>query len=599
MDKFGFAKGYAQTSYERLILNQAEVEFGGLWHLDGRYYIVCPSLEEATASEGGPLKKWFDECCRVIAYQVDLVKSPPAGATRILARTPEQLSQLNGAPLNSGEFHLEIMRQLPKPFPHFKIDDHPSVLRIISSTELDEESRQLIEIAIANFGVDIDVEFTIEPKDHPNANAHEFYFADQRLKGWSSKLSAAQEAGEQRWFDDRLSLFSTEQIDPSRYIPSISQERTACFIDCTFGLPSNIRNYLTTYSMIYLAPPMKGYQDLLQSFSVTEGELATLVSLGRVIIILPCELHLYDRSMLEKLLDHDQSQFSLHRQLASATIAESRKRNPLLYPVLNNEARRDLLSLLNSDVLNADLPQMQSVRRYLGSSWASLETDYSTNGARAGFHHGAGRLLAEIISHKEGVDINPGVLICSTSVEWGVALNANYCPVASKGLNVESIALLMASFITGVRAAPIIDTTSNLNVIVDDLLVLDGKTPIKDVIDTFSVTDVNRLNQLLRENNFNAEAVNSYVSTINDKVKTLERVEKGAKRRDLLTLVGAIAPTAITGPTALWIPVAVWFIQRMLNNESRAGNAATDWLRAKNTFTTSDAVFVSRLRKKE
>jgi hypothetical protein len=599
MDTFSFAKGYAQTSYERLILNQPEVEFGGLWHLDGRYYIVCPSLEEATTSEGLPLKTWFDEYCRIITCQVDLVNVAPAGATRTLARTPEQLSQLNGAPLSSSQFHLEIMRQLPKPFPHFKIDDHPSVLRIMSSTELNEESRQLIEIAIANFGIDIDVEFIIEPKVQPNVNAHEFYFADQRLKGWSSKLSAAQEEGEQRWFDDRLSLFSTEQIDSSRYIPSVTRERTACFIDCTFGLPSNIRNYLTTYSTIYLAPPMKGYQNLLQSFSVTEGELATLVSLGRVIIILSDELHLYDRVMLENLLDHDQSQFTLHRQLASATIAESRKRNPLLYPVLNNEARRDLLALLNSDVFNADLPQMQSIRKYLGSSWASLETDYSIDGARAGFQHGAGRLLAEIISHKNSVRVNPDVLVCSTSVEWGVALNANYCPVASSGLPVESIASLMASFITGVRTTPIIDTTSNLDVIVDDLLVLDGKTPIKEVIDTFSVTDVNRLNQLLKENNFNAEAVKSYVSTINEKVRILERVEKGAKRRDLLTLIGAIAPTAITGPTASWIPVAVWFIQRMLNNESRAGNEVTDWLRAKNTFTTSDAVFVSRLRKKE
>lgn len=599
MDKFGFAKGYAQTSYERLILNQSQIEFGGLWYLNSSYYIVCLTLDEAISSEGLPLKEWFDQYCRIIAYQVDLVKSPPKDAIRISARTPEQLSQLNGAPLNTSEFHLELRRQLPREFPIFKIDDHPALLSIISPTELDEESTQLIEIAISNLGISIELEFKVDPEGFPGFQTPDFYFTDQRLKGWPSKLITAQESGEQQWFDDRLSLFSTEQIDPSRYIPSTKRERAACFIDCSFGMPSNIRNYLTTYNTIYLSPPFSGLEGLLQGFSISERELVQLINSGRVIIILPAELHFYDRTMLAKLLDHDQSQFVLHRQLAAATIAEGRKRNPLLYPALDNEARRNLLGLLSSNKSDPGLSELQSVRRYLGSSWASLETDFSTQGARAGFHHGMGRLLAEIISEKSSTDINPVVLACSTSVEWSTALNANYCPVSSSGFNIEKIATLTASFITGVPHRPIIDTASNLGIVVEDLLVLDGDTPITDVVSAFSMEDVNRLNRLLKDHNFSAESVRDYVTNVNDKVHSLERIERGAKRRDLLTLTGALVPALVTGPAAVWIPVAVWFIQRMLNNESKVGNVVTDWLRAKNTFTTSDAVFVSRLRKKE
>jgi len=599
MDEFGFAKGYAQISYERLILAQSKIEFGGLWHLDGSYYIVCVTLDQAVSSEGLPLKKWFDDYCRMVAYQVDLVKVPPQGASRIPARTAKQLSQLHGVPLNVSEFHRELRRQLPRFFAAFKIDDHPTFLRIISPIELDGESRQLLEIAIANLGISIRLEFQAKPEDFPGVQAPDFYFVDQRLKGWPSKLVAAQELSEQRWFDDRLSLFSTEQIDPSRYIPAVGGKQAACFIDCLLGMPSNIRNYLTTYNSIYLSPPFSSLDSLLESFSITSNELISLVNTGRVIIVLPADLHFYDREMLAMLLDHDQSQFVLNKQLAAATVADGRKRNPLLYPALDNEGRRYLLDLLGSASVGASFSGMQSVRRYLGSSWASLEADYSTQGARAGLQHGMGRLLAEIISGKNAKYMNPAILECSTSVEWGAALNANYCPVKSDRFDVETLVSLSASFITGVPHLPVIDTASNLGVVVEDLLVLDGSTPIKDVVSAFSFEDVYRLNCLLKDQGFSVEAVGAYVAVINDKVKALEKVERGAKRRDLLTLTAALVPALVAGPAAAWVPVAVWFIQRMLNNDSRVGDPVTDWLRAKNAFTTSDAVFVSRLRKKE
>ncbi|TKK28093.1 hypothetical protein PspCFBP13528_20885 [Pseudomonas sp. CFBP13528] len=599
MEEFGFAKGYAQISYERLILIQSKIEFGGLWQLNGNYYIVCVTLDEAVSSEGLPLKRWFDDYCRMVAYQVDLVKSPPQGATRIPARTAKQLSQLHGVPLNISEFHRELRRQLPRFFTAFKIDDHPTFLRIISPVRLDGESRQLIKIAIANLGISIRLEFQVNPGDFPGVHAPDFYFVDQRLKGWPSKLVTAQELSEQQWFDDRLSLFSTEQMEPSRYIPSVGGKQAACFIDCLLGRPSNIRNYLTTYNSIYISPPFSDLDSLLESFSITIRELVSLINTGRVIIVLPAELHFYDREMLATLLDHDQSKFVLNKQLAAATVADGRKRNPLLYPALDNEGRRYLLDLLGKDSIGDGFSGMQSVRKYLGSSWASLEADYSTQGARAGLQHGMGRLLAEIISGKSGKYINPIILECSTSVDWAAALNANYCPVKSDGFDIEPLVELSASFITGVPRVPIIDTASHLGVVVEELLVLDGDTPIRDVTSAFSFEDVYRLNCMLKEQGFSAEAVGTYVAVINDKVKALEKVERGAKKRDLLTLTAALAPALMAGPAAAWVPVAVWFIQRMLNNDSRVGDPVSDWLRAKNAFTTSDAVFVSRLRKKE
>ncbi|USS56768.1 hypothetical protein [Pseudomonas kermanshahensis] len=597
MEKFGFARGYAQTSYERLILTQPDIEFGGLWNLNSGYYVVCREVEGALSSDGTPLKEWFDEHCRIIAYPVDLVAVPPEGAVRVPARTPAQLSQLNGAPLNISELKIELRRQLPKDFPIFKIEDRPDLIRVVTPIELGSELQQLVGIAIANLGVDIDLQFDVQLDQFPQVSAPEFYFSDQRLKGWPQKLIAAQEAGEQQWFDDRLSLFSSEQTDSSRYIPMRSSGQAACFLDCSFGMPGNIRNYLTSYSVIYLAPPFGKLDDLFGSLCVSERELVWLINSGRVVIVLPAELHHYERDVLARLIDLDRCQVVLNKQLAAASIAEGRKRNPLLYPVLDNESRRSLLDMLSSESVRSGVGDFESVRRYFGSSWASLETDFSTLGARAALHHGAGRLLAELISSRVGQDINPVILACSASVEWGTALNANYCPVSSKWFDVEPIAKLTASFISGVPARPIIDTASNLGVVVEDLLVLDGNLPVEDVLDAFRPEDINRLNGLLEKHNFDASAVKDYVENVNGKIRRLERVERNFKRRDLLTLAGALVPALVAGPAATWVPVAVWFMQRMLDNESREGNAVTDWLRAKNAFTTTDTVFVSRLRK--
>ena len=74
MEEFGFAKGYAQVSYERLLLTQPDFKLQGLWEKDGRYYIACSDIATAITSDGMPLKEWFDNHCRIIAYQVDLGK---------------------------------------------------------------------------------------------------------------------------------------------------------------------------------------------------------------------------------------------------------------------------------------------------------------------------------------------------------------------------------------------------------------------------------------------------------------------------------------------------------------------------------------------
>nr|WP_298171157.1 hypothetical protein [uncultured Pseudomonas sp.] len=599
MTKYGFAKGYAQVSYERLLLTQPDFNLQGLWEKDGRYYIVCSDIATAITSDGTPLKEWFDEHCRVIAYQVDLIATPPPGATRLPARTVEQLSQLHGAPLNAVQFSLEIKRQLPKNFPKFSIQDFPDKLIFTSTKPLDPDQITEANIAVANLGLNIDTEFKTADTT-PLVNAAQFASYRGRT-AWPAAVLDVHDESEQRWFDTRISLFTD--------VPTAADVRrdsgTACFIDCSLGTPGNIRNYLTTYSDIYIAPPLGDFEPLLKHLKITSSDLRTLIERRRVTLVLPHDLHKYDPKGLAEHLELCSSNTVMHRKLAVATIQDSRRRNPLMYPPIDNESRRKLLDLMIGDAENLDRKFLRIARDHFGASWSSLEADYSTLGAVAGLQHGSARLLAEMVSVSTGQDLNPLLMYSTLSVEWSAALNANFCPTDAGGANIEAMASAAASFITGVPNKNFIDPITKLDTIISGLLVLDNTAPIHEVLDAFQAEEISRLNKILRACNFEVNATNQYISDINERVKQFEYIQNGAKKRDILGLAGALIPAALAGATgslgilAAWIPFGVYVAQRITGNEGREGNPVTDWLKAKNTFTTSETVFISRMRKRE
>lgn len=350
---------------------------------------------------------------------------------------------------------------------------------------------------------------------------------------------------------------------------------TACFIDCSLGTPGNIRNYLTTYSDIYIAPPLGDFEPFLKHLKITGSDLRTLIERRRVTLVLPLDLHKYDPKGLAEHLELSSSNAVMHRQLAVATIQESRRRNPLMYPPIDNESRRKLLDLMIGDAENLERKFLRIARDHFGASWSSLEADYSTLGAVAGLQHGSARLLAEMVSAATGQNLNPLLMYSTLSVEWSAALNANFCPTDAGGANIEAMATAAASFITGVPNKNFIDPITKLDTIISDLLVLDNAAPIHEVLDAFQAEEISRLNKILRDCNFETNATNQYISDINERVKQFEYIQKGAKKRDILGLAGALIPAALAGTTgglgvlAAWIPFGVYVAQRITSNEGR------------------------------
>lgn len=112
-----FVRGYAQESYERLILQKHTFFFDGLWVLNDRYYILLGKRSESlTDIEFVELANWFHESCRIICTPIELVRALPTGSAKVPPRTSTQLSQHQGIPFTAPEFNKLLKNILPKDF---------------------------------------------------------------------------------------------------------------------------------------------------------------------------------------------------------------------------------------------------------------------------------------------------------------------------------------------------------------------------------------------------------------------------------------------------------------------------------------------------
>ena len=184
------------------------------------------------------------------------------------------------------------------------------------------------------------------------------------------------------------------------------------------------------------------------------------------------------------------------------------------------------------------------------------------------------------------------------SVEWAAALGATYSPAKNLDFNEQPYAEFAGSILTGVRSETIISPVSDMDVLVEGLLCLDNDAPILEVAEVFTGSDITSLQQLMRSNKEKGVDIGDYIKSLNIKVRRFERDQKKVQSRDCIGLLSALVGALPTGGIVTFIPVTIWLLQRMvLQPDSFAQGPISDWLRAKNSWTSSDVVLLSRLRK--
>lgn len=597
-----FIRGYALHSYERLILIKNKISFGGLWELDNYYYVSIKFGFEIDDSALLELRSWFHDSCRVIGTPVEIVRQPPPGAMLVPPRTASELARLHGFPLTSDEMNAELRNVLPRNFPKFGVYSDHGGLRVEVDRVLTEDFRCELDIALADLGFDVEVEVVVKgggaaKKTMPeNLN----FYSSAGISKPSAPLREAMEQDQDLWTDSRLQLFSEGITDRHKFLDCpLAREENSCFVNSVVVMPGNLRGYLTLYKVVWVALPAADYiNSMLSAFKVSESELVALAVMGRVGFVLPGNTLTYPVGLLAKIIEATPRSVIFSKRLAAASIAESRRRNPLLFPALNNEERRSLMDVLGGFPEGESLDLSNVFIDHFAETWPSLEFNFNKLGAMAMMQNGLSKIAIGIAKKFHGVDLGFQMQMCMASVEWAAALGATYSPSKSSDFNEQPYAEFAGSMLTGVRSEKIISPVSDMDVLVEGLLCLDNDAPVLEVAEVFTGSDISSLQKLLQSNKEESIDLVGYVNSLNAKVRKFERDQKKVQSRDCIGLLSALVGALPTGGIVTFIPVTIWVLQRLfLQSDSFAPGPITDWLRAKNSWTSSDVVLLSRLRK--
>lgn len=237
--------------------------------------------------------------------------------------------------------------------------------------------------------------------------------------------------------------------------------------------------------------------------------------------------------------------------------------------------------------------------------WPSLEYSFSNLGAIGMVRNGLSRVAEGIAKEHHGIELGSIIYETMASVEWAAALGAAYSPIRTKEFNEGPLAEFSASIMTGVKQQNFIAPVCDMNVLINGVLCLDNDAPIHEVEEAFKGPDQLLLQKLIYEHADSNDTLMDYVNDLNIKIKKFEKNQKKMQKMDLLGLVSAASAIAgtIAAPAAIaaaaYIPVSAWVLQKVfLQSDSFAQGPILDWIRAKSSMTTQDAVLISRLRHK-
>jgi hypothetical protein len=602
MERNVFLRGYAQESYERLILQKHTIFFDGLWELEGCYYVLIGDAStNLTDQDYADLVFWFDQSCRIVGTPVKIVKNLPFGSVSVPARTKSQLSQHHGVPFTAPEFNKLLKTLLSKDFPRFAVySDHGGIKLVVESAVTAEQHAE-VDIALANLGFDVEAEIIVKAFASAEDDSAARFRGKNSVKVFPAIIRLALEEDEDFWVDSRLSLFAEGSIDRHHFLESrLATEVGSCFVNSMALTPGNLRGYLTLYRVIWIALPLASFTEaVFKGFNVNEGELLELAAKGRIGFVLPAKTSIYPISFLAKLLEIAPKSVVFSKRLAAASIAESRRRNPLLFPNLNNVERRSVLDLL-SGASCAEANELSGMFiQHFSVVWPSLEYSFSDLGALAMMRNGLSQIATSIAKKYHGIDLGPAIQLSMTSVEWAAALGAVYSPLKTSDFDEGPFAEFCGSIMTGVKQESIIAPVCDMNTLVEGLLCLDNDAPVIEVAEAFDGSDMLALQKLIQENSVSDVTLSEYVKTLNGKVKRFEKNQNKVQKLDLLGLAGGLAAIASTSGIASFVPIGAWVLQKIfMQSDSFAQGPVLDWVRAKTFMTTQDVVLVSRLRKK-
>jgi hypothetical protein len=602
----------ARWSYERLLILQPQANIMGLWEKEGIFYVVSQDWKNKVGDKGETLLDWF-KSNSALASPIVGVFDVPEGATPVPTRTIQELSDLSSEPLTAYNLYAELAIRLRSKFPKFEIkEDLPDKLLFYVEKELTAQEYYNLTVAYERFGYNLKLEIVISPERFskpiialPKRREGDINLLPSRQlpETFSKLVRGAWEEDEDFWSDNRQILLTTNRNDASLFLPNtfMGEDGSSCIVGASGLPPENIRNYLTIHNKVVLRLPLQNETDNWnKQLGITKKELYELTKLGRVQFLCPFSIDRYDVSLIDEILSIAPQCILFSRRLASATVADTRRRFPLLYPPFSTEERYQLLHALHSINHKEGLSEIIiGFSGELGRIWDSADHKLQFVASNITSTLGIGALAASIFKTVTGKDHFIEFASASAGVEWGGALKATVYPYHSHSYSEMPTTEIIASLSSGFPSeSPNICTFEKLDILTSGLLTLNNDAPVLEVAEIFNGHDQLRLRLLfkdIREKNKDIGSITEAVRKFNNKVLRYERNMTRLQNNDTYGLAKAMLSDAIPfSGSGEWLLNRTDLVDLV---RTKVSPQVLDWLEAVNAWTSGDVVLVNRLKR--
>ncbi|MDC0674217.1 hypothetical protein [Nannocystis radixulma] len=590
---------WARWAYEQAIQREGHVQFDGLWKLGGQYFVVCPD-PAARSSDGRPFAEWFMNSCRPMTSPVRLVMQAPPGSERVPERKLEDALLCRGSPRTHYDLVFDLSNAVPPDFPPFTVRDEPPHKIVITfAREISQEEEAVVRHAYEYIGVGFELIIEVDKNRRIPVNFSEIrpsspgetnidIIPGRWLGGDIGRsLRWMQEEDEEFWRSKRVPILENMSLTPSAAL-SVDwfNPGNSCVIDAAVGEYDNLRTYLSLYDRVLLALPLRErFSEALSGLGVNENELIELIQLGRVRLLLPHSIQRYPTKWLEAVAELAPGNMLLSRRLALATILDSRRRIPLLFPPLSPYERylvlRGLTTMAEQMPASSIKDWMLRISRQLGQGWAAQEYTLSRRGALATSVWGLGALGAEMVEHMWGRDLRLEMWSASMGVEWSGLFGAHLFP-RTLGEYDEAPACEMLANIYSVHGdSPVHVEQARTLSVVGGMLALDNKVPIVPFAREFSSSDIRRLRTVMRRltsENMDEDFLRKAIDDYNVSIRQYERRPDRLKVVNLIGLTAAMITAfgLVEGPVRTYLPLMGAMLGPLLNVAIDEGPAKSE-----------------------
>lgn len=558
-------------NYNNFRLNQYHLKIDGLYKEGNEYYILIPELTDATkAIDGENIHQWFQRSMVIGGGRINLTSTVNDDAEKVDDLSNKDIGNLAGSLMTAIQLNNVLLHSLPRDFPEFKL---VSSGIIQTEKELSDDQIELLTDTLRKLKLGIKLKLKTGSLKEVVGAIDKKSIAEPDVTIWNSKSfgglknsphKVLWERDEDFWSDNKMGLLDNS-ISKNEFLgEGWNLNQSSCFVSDSLE-PDNIRTYLSLFQTVYLNLPLyTNNEQYFQSLGITHKELLELVRMKRVKLVLPQPLQRYRPDLLNILLNVEPSDYLLSRKLACVTVADSRDRNPILYPTISFEDRAALLHAFYSVLSSHDLTKKAAplLVEAFSKMWGNYFENISYMGANGLTAFGMYNLVKPLLEKQTGKDFSLEVLDAAPSVNFSAALNATVIPTVWDGYNSEQMCSIVANFHSGI---PSDLTTTNWpysNTSVDDIFVIHKDVPVIELANAFNGGDTDRFREFifdLTKHKKNEEELQEALKLHNQYVEQFDRSNKRTKSIGLHGLIISGANVATGGH----LPAAAWLVERL------------------------------------